>query len=63
MDSTHKCPRCNYETLGTNTTGAPIVCPRCKREGVVIQMIEKRNQFNENLGDGLFRKKKLTENM
>lgn len=61
MENTHKCPRCNFETIGTSESGAPVICPRCLREGVTIQMIEIRSQFNENLGDGLFRKRKLTE--
>lgn len=61
MENVHKCPRCNNQTMGTTQGGAPVICPRCKREGVIVQMTEQRDQFNENLGDGLFRRRKLTE--
>jgi len=61
MENVHKCPRCNNQTMGTQVSGSAVICPRCKREGVIVQMTEERNQFNENLGDGLFRKRKLTE--
>ena len=61
MENVHKCPRCNHQTIGTHTNGSPVICPRCKREGVIVQMTEERNQVNENLGDGLFRRRKLTE--
>ena len=60
-ETTCKCPRCNFETIGIKESGAPQICPRCQQEGLTVYMVEKRTQVNENLGGGLFRKKPITE--
>lgn len=57
-DCCYKCPNCGHVTFGVKAArnAAPIICPKCQKEGVTVVMTESPSGTPSYMGDGLFKK-------
>ena len=61
MEITYQCPKCGTQTFGTSQRGCGVTinCPKCLKLGMVVVMFESNNQTYQNIGDGMFQKRKI----